>query len=352
VPHTIGILLDHPKLLGIPLRRTGHEMIGFYNQAAQKHNMIPFYMSLMNMKLLGGITKGYVFQNGRYHLVQRRIPPVIHNRSMSFAPKCLLQLQQLRKRSFVFNGQTRYSKNYIHRLLAAHKELVTHLPHTVPFSQAALKNMMAGFDSLYIKPVSSSIGKGIIKISKDRKGWNIQESRKPVWMNHAKVFSYLNAKLGKRPYLIQEGIPLAKYHGNPFDLRVSVQKNGTGQWQVTGMVGKVAMKGSHVTNVARGGRVKRCDELFSACGFNQEQTKKSIELLSLGIAKCLEKRLNHLADIGLDIGLDTKGKPYFIEMNGRDLRYSFKNGNMMTTWYKTYENPIEYGTYLYKKIGG
>lgn len=343
----MGVLLDHRVWRGISKGRTGHERLSFYNKAAKKNNVKILYFSLPVLKLTQGKVKGYVYRGGTYKLVNKKIPKVVHNRSMSGDQQKLARLCQ---QSFVFNERTRYSKYRIHRLLTTKSQLRSHLPSTKTLTKENLRNMMGEYDSLYLKPVSSSIGKGIMRLDRmNGKRWRLKGGPKTYKDNKKRMIQTVYNKLRGRNYLISETIPLAKYKDKPFDIRVSIQKSGDGDWQITGMVGKVAAKGSHVTNVARGGKVKRCEELFSTCGLNVEETKKEIERVSLKFAVRLGGKLRHLADIGLDMGVDSKGHVYFIEMNGRDLRYSFGQGGLKNHWYKTYENPIKYGKYLLKK---
>lgn len=346
----IGVLLDQGTWRGIPWRRTGHEKISYYDKAAKKLNVNLVYFPLSQVLPDRNRVKGYILDRGTYRLVERLIPPVIHNRSMSANTVAGRKRQALTKR-ILFNERTRYSKYHIHRILVKKSSLHPHLPHTEPFNKQKLDKMMRQFDSIYVKPVSSSIGRGIFRLERtDQQLWTIQGPGNPKTKRSIKIYPYLKRKTQGKDYLIQETIPLAHYKGKPFDIRVSVQKSGNGEWQVTGMVGKVAAKGSHVTNVARGGKVRRCEELFKACGLDVEKTKREIEKVSIRVAKQLGKSLRNLADLGLDMGIDRQGKPYFIEMNGRDLRYSFRNGNLMTQWYKTYEHPIRYGKYLFKQV--
>jgi hypothetical protein len=348
----IGILLDSKPFSGIQKSRTGREKIAFYNKATKKHGLVPFYMCLHLVKPEKRKVTGYLFKNGRYLLKERSLPPVIHNRAMPMSREGRQRLEALSQSSLVFNGRTRYSKWKIHRILNKKKALQPYLPYTLLFSKSSLSKMMERYSAIYVKPVSSSIGKGIIKVSRvSSRDWRIQTAGNIQTKKMKKVYPYLRKRIGARSYIIQEAIPLAEYKGRPFDIRVSVQKNGHGVWQVTGMVGKVAGKGRHVTNVAQGGRVIRCDTLFSASGIPLEPTERSIKRISLKIAKRLEKKLKNLADVGLDMGVDQKGHPYFIEMNGRDLRYSFQEGGLQKKFYKTYENPVKYAKYLYKRKG-
>lgn len=346
--YKMGVLLDDRVLNGIRNGRTGHEKLSFYNKAAKKNKVKLLYFSLSRLKASKGKVKGYVYNQGSYKAVQQRIPKVVHNRSMS-GPRH--QLARLCRKSYVFNERTRYSKFTIHRLLIKNEQLRPHLPSTKTLTKDNLKKMMKKYDSIYLKPVSSSIGRGIMRLDRmSENRWRLKGGAKGIKKNKNKMITMVIKMVGGRHYLISETIPLAKYKDKPFDIRVSVQKSGDGKWQVTGMVGKVAAKGSHVTNVARGGKVKRCEDLFSGCGLDIDSTRKEIERVSLKFAKRLGDQLRHLADIGLDIGIDSKGHVYFIEMNGRDLRYSFGQGGMNNHWYKTYENPVKYGKYLLSKV--
>ncbi|WP_376768681.1 YheC/YheD family protein [Paenibacillus foliorum] len=47
-------------------------------------------------------------------------------------------------------------------------------------------------------------------------------------------------------------MPLATYEGRPFDLRISVQRDASGEWQLTGIVAKIASKKTLLTNIAQG----------------------------------------------------------------------------------------------------
>jgi hypothetical protein len=50
------------------------------------------------------------------------------------------------------------------------------------------------------------------------------------------LFKKLKALAGEEKYLIQETIALATFNDSPFDIRISVQKDGKGEWGITGMV--------------------------------------------------------------------------------------------------------------------
>ena len=153
--------------------------------------------------------------------------------------------------------------------------------------------------------------------------------------------------------IIQQRIPLAMSKGGAFDTRVSVQKNGSGGWQVSGIVGKVAKKGSFLTNVAQGGICYPLKELMKDLPhLDHQQVHKEIEQLAIKVVQQLESEIPNLADLGLDIGITNEGMPMFIECNGRDLRVTFRNAMMLEEWKMTHVAPIRYANYLSEKIKG
>lgn len=138
------------------------------------------------------------------------------------------------------------------------------------------------------------------------------------------------------------------FRGQPFDLRVSVQRGAMGQWQVTGIVAKVASKRCFLTNVAQGGTVYRLEPILIA-EYPHLQPKaviKGIEQFSLQVAEHLGNHLPHMADLGLDVGITIEGFPMLIECNGKDQRYSFREAGMLQEWKATYDNPMAYARYL------
>lgn len=347
---TIGILLDHRTYRKLQSGRTGNERVKLYNKAAHRLGLKLMYMSLAGIHLRYGKATGFSRKGHHYVKTTRVIPNVIHNRAFPRGGIERTRLRSLSRRSYVFNAQNRYPKYRIHRLLQRDPWLRQYLPPSQAYSRQSLRRMMGMYDTLFIKPQRGSVGSGIMRIRRVRGGlWSIRTLRGSQTLSAREIYRKVQHNVGQQLYMIQKGINLATYQSRPYDIRVSVQRGQSGKWQITGMVGKVARRGSHVTNVAKGGTVKRCELLFRHSRVPVYATRAKVAKVSLLLAKYIGRRLHRLADMGLDIGLSRDGRIYFIEMNCRDQRYSFAKAGLREAFYRTYETPLRYAAYLARR---
>lgn len=351
---TVGVMFSHPLFKGITHGRTRHEMLTFYEEAGKRFGLKLCYFRLRDISLPQQHVFALIKQGGRYVRQWIPLPRVIHNRALHHKTTSKKKLRRLADHGVVvFNGGTRYSKLHIHRLLMEQVRLRPHLPCTVAANETSLKEMLGMFDSLIIKPDKGSIGRGIMKIDREQDQWRLHFTSEKTnrWrsltFNETNIPRLLTRRFATRPYIIQQRLDLATYDGRPFDLRISVQRDETGRWQVTGMVGKVAAPHKFVTNVAQGGTVYPLEILLEAYpALLAEQVRNHLIHFSLMVAAQLGNRLTQLADIGLDVGITVHGYPVFIESNSRDLRYSFKECGMIEEWKATHRNPIGYACYV------
>ncbi|UHA74529.1 YheC/YheD family endospore coat-associated protein [Paenibacillus sp. 481] len=353
----IGILFNSSMWKHIIDGKTRQESIPLYEEAAAQHGVTLCYFRLEDLKLRSMEVNALV--RGREGYVRRTIPipRVIHNRGMYFHAAAHAKVQQLADANIrLFNQVNRYGKMKIHNLLNQDPNIVPHLPETSIASPRVIAEMMTRYDSLILKPDNSSVGKGIMKLTTTASGWSttykaLTKGAKrwcTIETSRGVLPKVVTSALAQRHYLAQQYLPLATYGQRPFDLRVSVQRNGTGQWQITGIVGKIAAGHTFVTNVAQGGTVMRFEQLIAATfPPNVAATlHQRVSQFGMRVVQRLSSHLPQLADVGLDIGLSTDGSPLFIECNGRDQRYSFREANLMDTWKATYANPIAYGAWL------
>lgn len=204
-------------------------------------------------------------------------------------------------------------------VLLKNKNLRKYVPVTKRMTKSNLKDMLNKYNMVYIKPDRGSLGIGVMRLEKTghtsyryRSGSLIR-----TFSSYDKFYSAIKKRTGKRFYLVQKGIHMLKYHGSPFDIRVMVQKNPREKWEVTGKVGRVAQRGKVVTNQHRGGKVYTLKTLLSHYfpSHKRKTFTARLDKLGLDVAKHLQKKYTGIKELGIDVALDQRKKPWILEVN-------------------------------------
>lgn len=152
----------------------------------------------------------------------------------------------------------------------------------------------------------------------------------------------------KRNFLIQPYLHLQSREGYPFDIRVLMQKNESGQWTHTGMAVRRGKKGGITSNLHGGGRaVTVLPFLTKEFGITQaEQTTTELHQLSEVIPEILESHYGRLGELGIDFGMDMNGNIWLLEVNSKPGRTSFRQIDDPDSALLAAENPLRYARYL------
>jgi hypothetical protein len=333
-------------------RGTSHEDIGLYELAARRYRIKLGYLRLRDISFRDGTVRLHERKDGEWRIRREPIPRVIHNRAIYRKPGSSAALRRLRALGIhVFNGWNRYDKMRILRLIAKNARLARYLPESAPFGRDHLSRFMRRRNAFLVKPNKGSLGRGIIKLRKRESGdWEAlrHNGKRRLLLQRDAVYPYLRSRLGGASYHLQEVIPLLRVRGAPFDIRVCVQRNGRGGWQVTGMYAKVSGRGKYLSNVAQGGSAVPLPRILrhTGSGMSLRALRARLRRVSLRMARHLARRLPNLADVGFDFGITRSGKIRFIEMNSRDQRYGWKLAGLHRTYRRIYANPIAFGSYL------
>ncbi|MFD2671629.1 YheC/YheD family protein [Marinicrinis sediminis] len=228
------------------------------------------------------------------------------------------------------------------RLLLKHPTLRSYIPETKTLSKSTLSRMLNRYHMVYMKPRSGSMGRGVMRVEQHPEArkhthnkrckkcggtlhhavklWGYQLGlTKKTYTSYAGMYRSLNTLTEDRAYLIQKGIHLLKHRGQPFDIRIMVQKNEKGTFICTGMVARMAKKGRIVTNGSQGGSILPVKPLLErTIGISATRKRiRQMEHIALLTAKELRRHHAAICEIGLDIALDQKGYPWILEVNTR-----------------------------------
>jgi hypothetical protein len=287
--------------------------------------------------MAGGAFRGWQLGAKQWRYQRYPAPRLVYNRISSrfLEGQSYNQrfFQQLARQSVYQMFNTRYiNKQETFAVLSDYAEIQGLLPCTHPFSRGRLEEYLENFPEVFLKPSRSSRGEGIIKICRLRPGYYRYRRMRPGFRSYwhegrtEEVVRRITALGGLRrnsgsaglsAYILQEGIDLCRFQGRVFDIRAQAQKNGRGQWEMTGMGARLAAPKEFITHIPNGGRMKKIPEVLppERCGPVKEETAA----LCLAAAPQLEKKLQlHLGVLSFDIGVDqTAGQVKLIEVNAK-----------------------------------
>jgi hypothetical protein len=260
------------------------------------------------------------------HIVYNRIP-TRRSENSSQVQAAIHKLQktfdiQLFNPHF-FNKWTLYTQ------LSSLKELHPLLPDTTHLNQSSLQSMCKKHPVLYLKQIHGKAGIGMIRISRLHKGYELidqksaQQKKRYMLSNFSSLWKIVQNLCKKDAYLVQQGIPLAQYEGRPFDVRALIQKNGKGEWKVTGIGIRVAGKTAITTHVPMGGRIENVNKVCKAVFAGEEAAKiEQIKRTGIALAQAIElKQKSLLGEMSIDLGIDTNRKIWFFEANAKPMKF-------------------------------
>ena len=175
----------------------------------------------------------------------------------------------------------------------------------------------------------------------------------PQKMTWAQLSAKLQSWNAKGRYIVQQGISLKLHNGRVHDYRMLVQKNGEGEWKVTGCAGRVGASGSITSNLHGGGEAVKMDSLLLSwldSEIKVQQVKEQADTLGVSVASFLEEKYGALCELALDLAIDREGDIWLLEVNPKPSREVFARIGDRDTYRAAISRPIEYANWYYHHI--
>jgi hypothetical protein len=333
-------------------------------RTGQVMGMTTYVVTVKNLKLNAPRILGYTFRDNdetwiktwfpRPNIIYNRIPQREDERLPHVKRKLALLSKQAGIRLF---NRRFFNKWSLFQWLNENKATKAYIPETKKLTDPiVLASLLKKHSLLYLKPVRGKAGVGImtVKVQPEKQlpyRLQIQEEKgsrtyrcstmKRLWDRVLKQ----SAVLGE-PYIAQQGITLAAVNSRPFDLRALVQKNGTGQWELSGIGARVAGDSSITTHVPRGGYIDDPEKLLVSI-FGKEKTGKvlgKVRNTTLILARQIERSAQfRLCEMSMDLGVDETGHVWFFEANSKPMKFDEPHIRN-----KSLERIFQYSLYLHK----
>ena len=184
---------------------------------------------------------------------------------------------------------------------------------------------------IVIKPNGGSHGRGVAAIQQSESGYLVhgrtRENRffQLTFNDESSLKQWLNRFVATTRYVMQPYLQLTTPDGRPYDLRMLIQKNERGEWITTGMAIRTGKPHSLTSNLHGGGRAERAVP-FLLRHFHRDQVDdimEKIRWLATVVPPHIERHHGRLLELGLDVGIDTDGRVWLLEVNSKPGRSVF-----------------------------
>jgi len=264
---------------------------------------------------------GYVYRNGTWEDIVSPFPDVVCNVKNFFKKKQLEAAKRL-QREIPFTSISVGTKMVVYNNLMKYKEFAAYLVPTERVSSARrLLALTEQYPRLVLKPAGGHQGENICYIRRDGNVFKIQSDTGEINCDEAQISEFISDRLRQESYIAQPYINSRTKAGNPYDLRLHVQKNAGGEWVSAGIYPRISADGGIICNISRGGyTLELADFLTEEFGGDAYDVKKYVEIFSLQLAAHLDEIQRELYgeeldELGIDIGLDENRQIYIYEVN-------------------------------------
>lgn len=310
-------------------------------ESGQTAGVLVYVTTVRHLRLNARKIIGYAYDKEKQSWERRFFPApqVVYNRipqrEDEWLPEVRAKLEECIRHPAVrlFNPGF-FNKWTLFKWLSKSKRTKPLVPVTRKFKEDLnLVPLLKKYPFLYLKPARGKAGMGIMRV-KRRPKWKrnryVMDIQDKVgnaavrFPNQTELKARIRELAGGEEYIVQQGIRLARCGGRPFDLRVLVQKNRKGVWEVTGIGARLAGEFSITTHVPRGGSIENPRRLLTVA-FNPKSARRILlraRKTALLLARQIEQSSGYeLGELSLDLGVDTSARLWFFEANSKPMKF-------------------------------
>ncbi|MCL6626145.1 MAG: YheC/YheD family protein [Alicyclobacillus shizuokensis] len=313
-----------------------------------------------------GRIRGYVLRTDRWEPSELPMPDVIYDQVISRKVERRSGAAKVRRELSKMYGERIFNDGFfdkwqVHEWLTANRRTRAWVPLTARYTtSAAAAGFIARFPLTYLKPVHGSLGLGVIRVERSGDGyqWTMRRKHAPAQGAFAasaeELVERLKPRLQSRPYLLQQGLVLATVHRRPFDIRILMQRDGSGQWRRTKMFARVARSGEVTSNLSSGGEAYPVPAVLSQIagrGAKTGRLLRQIRRTAWHVVDVVERGADKsFAELGIDLGIDQEGRVWVIEVNSKPWKTPQTSRGRQELTELAFIRPMQYAMHVAKQI--
>lgn len=338
----VGVLVGNNYINKI-LKRQNLPRANRYQAASQSSGVFFYFFSLKDINVKNKTVEGVYFniKNKLWEKKQFPYPRYIYKKvsgsknNSIFYKRFKKELEENSIQSL--NYIEGFNKWEVYQNLSKDKNFNEYLPQTIIYNNPSdIENMFKKSDRLYLKACLGGRGRQVVRITKLPSGsYEFSHFNKELYIqkfqNLNRLINKINRFFGDRKFIIQEAIDL-----------ITINR----KIEIVAIPVRVSKENSPITTHAQSFTF---DYFFKKILKYKE--KEIIELKTrlnhflITAYNSIEKVYGPICEIGIDVGLDKKGRLWFIECNSRSLKVSFFKAYDDATIAKSFSNIFEYAIY-------
>jgi hypothetical protein len=210
--------------------------------------------------------------------------------------------------------------------LVKYDESKKYLPETIIYSSFDdVTRMLDKNDLIFLKSYYGGGGSEVLSIEQihNKYKFNYYDNgpHEIILDKINEVKKLVTKYVGTKKFIVQQGIRLLPYKGCNMDVRLFVMKNELGKWETIFKGARVTKKDFKITNNHAGGVYAIYEQIYHGLvkehGSINIPSPEKLSLTATKLAACLELEMGAFGEIGLDLGIDTKGNIWLIEANSK-----------------------------------
>gem|GEM_PF-516281 len=291
---------------------------------------IPFIFTASDVSLENGRVDAWIVRNGNWVQTDLPLPDVIYHRAIyshhdeRAAVRAMLRQLTLHHGTVLLNSVSTFTKLEVHEALTFFPSTAALAPETRPYSSGDdLAEMLRRHRCVFVKADDGSHGTEVVRVAATATGWGVQgqiggRTVAEAFTTLEQLQTFLALSTAGRQWIVQQGIALPQVDGRICDLRVIMQKDGEGRWEIPLVLLRWGREGKVAANMSQGG------EPFLPAAFSNQfgdrtPVLREMEHLARGAALqaalALEAKFGLLGEIGIDVAVDEDGRAWILEAN-------------------------------------
>ena len=329
----VGIFVPNVFMKGAT-RKKHHYFVKHFIHASASENCLSYFFSAIDIDWSEKKIKGYTFipELSKYTFRWFPLPNVLYDKYVGFNRKEKPLVKQLRRRFKsnpnikLINNLNMLGKWEVCEALTKHPEAKKYVPDTIIYKNFDdVRHMLNKNDFIFIKSFYGSGGKEVLSIEKfnDKYKLNFYKNgaKGTLLDNINEVQEFVAKFIGKKKFVIQQGIKLLTYEGRSMDIRMFIMKNAAGMWESIFKGARIAKGEFTITNTRAGGEYAIYEQVYPQLKKQypllEVPTAEKLDEAAIMLASYIEKELGGFGEIGLDIGIDINGGIWILEANSK-----------------------------------